>query len=375
MFQGDRILSCSEDHCVHTLKYNDLNNLEKQITRFQLPTRHAVFSANESFVAAAGEYEIALIESNWTKWWNHQDCSAHEHKPGRDSQRTHWSCQKFSLWSSRCLFGMSFHLSWSYPARPLLDVMEPSVFGRQRKQQRKLLVFRCCQNATSVITNWIALLGILLEVGWLFLREMVTSSLIILNALDIKVLDRDTWKVSYILKDGHSKPVSLIAWSPNGNYLASSGTFSTRNSTHPSTIQLEFNLKGLDNQVLIWDTTSKVSLHKHKHDVFMSGMSWSPKANALALIDVSGRFGIWENPVPSKFPNPWTLSHGKIQKTENNLASLFENDEMEDDLDDVEGQPKYALSFFKLKSSWKLKIPGKFLKKIPMSILSMQSTV
>eukprot|EP01119_Soliformovum_irregulare_P013212 TRINITY_DN349_c0_g2_i1.p1 TRINITY_DN349_c0_g2~~TRINITY_DN349_c0_g2_i1.p1 ORF type:complete len:930 (-),score=358.03 TRINITY_DN349_c0_g2_i1:46-2835(-) len=279
---GDRILSCSEDHSVHLLKYTDISNLEKLITRFQSPARHAVFSANESFVAAAGDdgtIKVILLMST-----NQVEILKGHSGPVRSLAYDPRDIYLASAGSDGTL------RLWETTKETIREVTCLNVVSKDRHN------YQFNRIAWHPSGSWLA----------------------VPFGNDIRVLDRDTWKISYILKDGHSKPVSLISWSPNGNYLASSG---------------------LDNQVLIWNISTKESLHSYKHDSFISGLSWSPKTNAIAMIDVCGQYGIWENPIPTKFPNPFSISNLKIQKTETDFNSLFNDNDDMDDLDDVEGKP------------------------------------
>lgn len=80
---------------------------------------------------------------------------------------------------------------------------------------------------------------------------------------DVTILNRTSWTVERILKNGHSKPSTILSWSPNGKYLAS---------------------VGLDKQVLIWDLSTNESLHAYKHETFICSLSWNPTANALAIV-------------------------------------------------------------------------------------------
>ncbi|XP_078171253.1 transducin family protein / WD-40 repeat family protein [Carex rostrata] len=121
---------------------------------------------------------------------------------------------------------------------------------------------------------------------------------------DVVMYDRDTSEKLFNLKGDHEKSVCSFCWSPNGKYLATSG---------------------LDKQVLIWDVDLKQDIERQKFEERVCGLSWKPVGNTLAVIDVMGRFGIWENPVPISMKSP---SEGVVLNESN---ALFE-DEDEDEV-------------------------------------------
>jgi WD40 repeat protein len=83
------------------------------------------------------------------------------------------------------------------------------------------------------------------------------------NISDIHLLERGTWKQFISLKGEHTQTATIVSWSPNGKYLASSG---------------------LDFQVLIWNLTSKQVISRIKCDQELSGIRWSPTTNMIALV-------------------------------------------------------------------------------------------
>ncbi|KAL0915498.1 hypothetical protein M5K25_015920 [Dendrobium thyrsiflorum] len=121
---------------------------------------------------------------------------------------------------------------------------------------------------------------------------------------DIVMYDRDTAEKLFTLKGDHEKPVCFLSWSPNGKYIATSG---------------------LDNQVLIWDVDQRQDIDRQKFDERISSLSWKANSNALAVIDVMGKFGVWENPVPSFMRSPADGAINHQSRTGNGLL-LFEED-------------------------------------------------
>lgn len=100
---------------------------------------------------------------------------------------------------------------------------------------------------------------------------------------DVVMYDRDTAEKLFSLRGDHVQPICYLSWSPNGKYMASSG---------------------LDRQILIWDVDKKQDIDRQKFSERISCMAWKPHGNALAVIDVNGKYGVWESTVPSSMKSP-----------------------------------------------------------------------
>ncbi|KAI4963768.1 hypothetical protein ZWY2020_010531 [Hordeum vulgare] len=100
---------------------------------------------------------------------------------------------------------------------------------------------------------------------------------------NVVMYDRDTAEEVFTLKGEHEQPICSLCWSPNGRYLATAG---------------------LDRQVLVWDVKSRQDIERQKFDERICSMAWKPEDNAIVLIDVMGKFGIWESVVPSTMKSP-----------------------------------------------------------------------
>eukprot|EP00743_Colponemidia_sp_Colp-15_P005428 GILK01005834.1.p1 GENE.GILK01005834.1~~GILK01005834.1.p1 ORF type:complete len:1072 (+),score=257.64 GILK01005834.1:57-3218(+) len=122
---------------------------------------------------------------------------------------------------------------------------------------------------------------------------------------EVKLLERDSWKILAELRDEHTKESSITVWSPNGNYLATAG---------------------LDQQLILWDSTTKQSVDRFKVDTILVGVSWNPTANAIAVIDVDGRYGIWEDPIASHMQPPH-INTGAAATVKVPTAGLFTDED------------------------------------------------
>ncbi|KAJ1428121.1 WD40/YVTN repeat-like-containing domain superfamily [Sesbania bispinosa] len=100
---------------------------------------------------------------------------------------------------------------------------------------------------------------------------------------DVVMYDRDTAEKLFSLRGDHTQPICFLCWSPNGKYMATSG---------------------LDKQLLIWDVNRKQDIDRQKFDERVCCMAWKPIGNALAVIDVMGKYGIWDNVIPSSMKSP-----------------------------------------------------------------------
>ncbi|KAL9267033.1 ENHANCER OF LHP1 1-like protein, partial [Drosera capensis] len=127
------------------------------------------------------------------------------------------------------------------------------------------------------------------------------------NKNDVIMHDRDTAEKLYSLRGDHSQSVCFLSWSPNGKYLATSG---------------------LDKQVLIWDVEHRQDIDRQKLDEKICCMAWKPIGNALAVIDVMGKYGIWESVIPSSMKSP-TEDIPSVQSKNANGLLLFDEDEQE----------------------------------------------
>lgn len=125
---------------------------------------------------------------------------------------------------------------------------------------------------------------------------------------DVVVYDRDTAEKLFSLRGDHTQPICFLAWSPNGKYMATSG---------------------LDMQVLIWDVDQKQDIDRHKFDERICCLAWKPISNALAVIDCTGKYGVWESVTPSSMKSPTEDVPNKKLNNSNGLL-LFDEEEGEE---------------------------------------------
>lgn len=123
---------------------------------------------------------------------------------------------------------------------------------------------------------------------------------------DVVMYDRDTAEKLFSLRGDHVQPICFISWSPNGKYMATSS---------------------LDRQILIWDVDKKQDIDRQKFDDRICCMAWKPIGNALAVIAVTGKYGMWESVVPSSMKSP-TEDIPSRSKNNNGLL-LFDEEEQE----------------------------------------------
>lgn len=83
-----------------------------------------------------------------------------------------------------------------------------------------------------------------------------------------------------------SQDITALAWSPNGNYLASAGA---------------------DNQLIIWETLTSSPLYRCKwNGSIVTALAWQPgnAANTLSISDASGQLTQWRQTIPSDKLHP-----------------------------------------------------------------------
>ncbi|CAH3160505.1 unnamed protein product [Porites lobata] len=114
----------------------------------------------------------------------------------------------------------------------------------------------------------------------------------------VKVYERESWKNVFNLdKDGHSELVSIVSWSPCGNFIASAS---------------------INGEIFIWKVSSQTVIERINHESGQTicGLAWNPKGNKeLAYTDNQGQFGVCENVVPKdelKTSKPATSLDDKV---------------------------------------------------------------
>lgn len=139
-----------------------------------------------------------------------------------------------------------------------------------------------------------------------------------LRTNDVGLIAKDGWgKMKPFSADGHTSPVSELAWSPNGRYLASAA----------------------GSQILVWNNEHRQVVARFTAEAPISGLEWSPKENLLVFTALDGSFNRWSTPVPSELPNP-VLSDEAVAKKVDKLLDdgLFgDGDDLSErgeDLDD-----------------------------------------
>ncbi|CAK8534324.1 unnamed protein product [Lathyrus sativus] len=123
---------------------------------------------------------------------------------------------------------------------------------------------------------------------------------------DVVMYDRDTAEKLFTLRGDHNQPICFLCWSPNGKYMATSG---------------------LDKQILIWDVDRKQDIDRQKFDERVCCMAWKPVGNALAVIDVKGKYGIWDNVIPSSMKSP--TEDIPLQGKNSNGLLLFDEEDQD----------------------------------------------
>ncbi|XP_022736596.1 WD repeat and HMG-box DNA-binding protein 1-like [Durio zibethinus] len=264
------LASGSIDHSVKLYKFPG-GEFETNITRFTLPIRALAFNKSGSMLAAAGDDEgIKLI--------NTIDGSISRVLKGHRGPVT----------------GLAFDPNGEYLAS--IDSIGTVIYWE-------------LQSGRTLYT----LKGVAPDIG---------SDTSTLNALswspdgetlavpglknDVVMYDRDTAEKLFTLRGDHTQPICFLSWSPNGKYMATSS---------------------LDKQVLIWDVNRKQDIDRQKFDDRICSMAWKPIGNALAVIDVMGKYGLWESVVPFSMKSPTEDIPSSRSKNNNGLLFFDEEDQ------------------------------------------------
>lgn len=131
----------------------------------------------------------------------------------------------------------------------------------------------------------------------------------------VKIYERDSWENVYNLdNDGHTELVSVVSWSPCGNYVASAS---------------------INGEMFIWKLSAQTVIERINHGSKQTicGLAWNPKGNReFAYADNQGQFGVCENVIP-KDEGHVKSSNNVISASNSAGASLFDS-AMDGDSDD-----------------------------------------
>ncbi|CAA2976363.1 WD repeat and HMG-box DNA-binding 1 [Olea europaea subsp. europaea] len=260
------LASGSVDHSVKLYKFPG-GDFETNITRFTLPLRALSFNKSGTMLAAAGDDEgIKLV--------NTVDGTIARVLKGHKGSVT----------------SLAFDPKGEYLAS--LDSVGTIIFWELQSGNTIHVLKGLAPNNGSDIS----VMNIL---GWSPDGEMLAVPGL---KNDVVMYDRDTAEKLFSLRGDHSEPICFLSWSPNGKYMATSG---------------------VDRQVLIWDVDKKQDIERQKFNDCISCMSWKPHGNALAVIDVTGKYGLWESAVPSSMRSPTE----DIPSLRSSGFVLFDNEE------------------------------------------------
>ncbi|XP_027348050.1 WD repeat and HMG-box DNA-binding protein 1-like [Abrus precatorius] len=258
------------DHSVKLYKFpgTPLWEFETNITRFTLPIRSLAFNKSGSMLAAAGDDEgIKLI--------NTVDGSIARVLKGHKGS----------------VSGLAFDPNSEYLAS--LDSTGTVIFW-------ELHSGRIVHNLKSIAPDTGVDLSTMNVLCW----SPDGETLAVPGLRNYVVMyDRDTAEKLFSLRGDHVEAICFLCWSPNGKYIATSG---------------------LDKQVLIWDVSRKQDIDRQKFDERVCCMAWKPIGNALAVMDVMGKYGVWENVIPSSMKSP--TEDIPVQYKSNGLLLIDEED-------------------------------------------------
>ncbi|KAK9008823.1 hypothetical protein V6N11_080301 [Hibiscus sabdariffa] len=264
------LASGSIDHSVKLYKFPG-GEFETNITRFTLPLRALAFNKSGSMLAAAGDDEgIKLI--------NTIDGSIARVLKGHRGPVT-------------CL---AFDPNGEYLAS--IDSIGTVIYW-ELQSGRTLYTLKGVAPDTGLDTSVLNVLSWSPDGETLAVPGLKN---------DIVMYDRDTAEKLFTLRGDHTQPVCFVSWSPNGRYMATSS---------------------LDKQVLIWDVKKKQDIDRQKFDDRICSMAWKPIGNALAVIDVMGKYGVWESVVPSSMKSPTEDIPNSQSRNSNGLLFFDEEDQ------------------------------------------------
>ena len=132
---------------------------------------------------------------------------------------------------------------------------------------------------------------------------------------EIELREFGTWTLVDRLqstKNGHTQPVNVVAWSPNGLYLASSC---------------------IGRELRIWDVERRECIDQYVFDYCIAGIEWTTAENALAVLHTGGSFAFIQPIIPLGMTTPNGMPRVAETNQESATGSRFVMDEADEDQD------------------------------------------
>ncbi|KAJ6593880.1 hypothetical protein B0H19DRAFT_1092452 [Mycena capillaripes] len=137
---------------------------------------------------------------------------------------------------------------------------------------------------------------------------------VVSRSRDIVRIQRSDWKPNGTLFDRNAPgPVTALAMSPNGAYLASAS----------------------QSMVYVWSTESNKIIAKHSGITnIVTQLAFSPVENLIAWTTVAGEFTRWPKPIPAQLTNPIDpVSKGPEAPPDPSVSGMFDNEENEGEVE------------------------------------------
>ncbi|XP_054153902.1 WD repeat and HMG-box DNA-binding protein 1-like [Oppia nitens] len=141
----------------------------------------------------------------------------------------------------------------------------------------------CCQSWTDCLpkSNDFETSPVLCRMSW---QPSDGQRLAVPKMDRIDVHARDTWQLVATIRHDLLKQISIVSYSPDGNYLAAASS---------DGVIMIWNITAADGTISL-DNTSPMPIAKyfHKDSAKITCLKWCPRQSQLAFCDISGHFGV-----------------------------------------------------------------------------------
>ncbi|XP_064600556.1 WD repeat and HMG-box DNA-binding protein 1-like [Liolophura sinensis] len=268
-FKNDRFFTASDSNSVQAYTFPD-GAPDGIITRFTSPVTHMCLnSSGSTLVAGASDFSIKVVDVESCEF---RALSGHEAP----------------------VLSVALHPNEDMVASSSCDgtVRVWSIVDQKTVQSWKVVPK----------SNDVSLSKTLCRLCW---EPQTGKNLVVPVEKEVHVYERDSWKKVHSLTDGSIKElVSIVTFSPCGNYLAASC---------------------VDGVVCVWDWKTKKCVSRTKHDknLMITALAWNPKGNnEMAYCDNQGQLGLIEAVVSADAPEQDPVD-GAMDPTE----GVFDDDD------------------------------------------------